>query len=55
MVALIGDEATVKYYHPESDRIVLKPANEFFGPIVIEKDAPDFRILGRVVSLFRRY
>lgn len=55
VVALIGEEATVKYYHPEKDRIVLKPANEFMGPIVIDGNAPDFYILGKVVSLFRRY
>ncbi len=55
VVALIGDEATVKYFHPERDKIVLKPANEFFGPIIVEKGAPDFRVLGKVVSLFRRF
>jgi len=55
VVALLGDEATIKYYHPEKDRIVLKPANEFMGPIIVEKNTPDFRILGKVVSLFRRY
>jgi len=55
IVALIGEEATVKYYHPEKDRIVLKPANEFMGPIFVERGVDDFRILGKVVSLFRRY
>jgi len=55
IVALIGDEATVKYYHPEKGRIVLKPANEYMGPIVIEERVDEFRILGKVVSLFRRY
>lgn len=55
VVALIGEEATVKYYYPEKDRIVLKPANEFMGPIVVDGNAPDFYILGKVVSLFRRY
>ncbi len=55
VVALIGDEATVKYFRPEPDRIVLEAANEFFGPIVVEHDAPDFRIVGKVVSLFRKY
>ncbi len=55
VVALIGDEATVKYYHPEKDRIILKPANVYFGPIVVERDTPDFRILGKVVGLYRRY
>ncbi|MDP8205448.1 MAG: transcriptional repressor LexA [Candidatus Electryonea clarkiae] len=55
VVALIGDEATVKYFHPEDDHIILKPANEFFGAIVIDHNAPEFRIIGKVVSLFRRY
>lgn len=57
VVALIGDEATVKYYHPEpeNNRVVLKPANAYMGPIIVEMRVEDFRILGKVVSLFRRY
>ncbi|MFC2170550.1 transcriptional repressor LexA [Calditrichota bacterium] len=55
VVALIGDEATVKYYHPEGDRILLKPANEYFGPIVVDSDTEGFQVLGKVVSLFRKY
>ncbi len=55
VVALIGDEATVKYYYPEKNRVVLKPANQYFGPIVVEADTPGFRILGKVVGLYRRY
>ena len=55
IVALIGEEATVKYYHPEKGRIVLKPANQFMGPIVVEEEVDGFHILGKVVSLFRRY
>jgi len=55
VVALIGDEATVKRYYPERDRIRLEPANPQFGPIIVEKDTPGFRIAGRVVGLYRRY
>ncbi|MBD3165462.1 transcriptional repressor LexA [bacterium] len=55
VVALIGDEATAKYYHPERDRVVLKPANQYYGPIVVERDAPGFRILGKVMGLYRKY
>jgi len=55
VVAIIGDEATVKKYYPERDRVRLEPANPQFGPIIIEKDAPGFRIAGRVVGLYRRY
>ncbi len=55
VVALIGDEATVKYYYPERNRVILKPANQYFGPITVEPDTPGFRILGKVVGLYRRY
>ncbi|MBS1261378.1 MAG: LexA repressor [Calditrichaeota bacterium] len=55
IVALIGEEATVKYYQPERGRIVLNPANEYMKPIEIDPARDDFHILGVVVSLFRRY
>ena len=53
-VVLIGDEATVKYFQPESDFIRLQPANKAYAPIIIRKE--DFRptqILGVVVGLYR--
>jgi len=52
VVALIGDEATVKYFYPEEDKIILKPANKEFGPITIHK-GDNFRILGKVKGVFR--
>ncbi len=55
IVALIGDEATVKYYHPGSNQIELRPANQYMQPIVVDPTREDFMILGIVVSLFRRY
>ncbi len=55
VIALIGDEATVKRYYPETNRIRLQPANETIGPIIIERNTPGFRIVGRVVGLYRRY
>ena len=54
IVALIGDEATVKYFQPENDYIRLQPANQAYAPIIIRKE--DFRptqILGVVVGLYR--
>lgn len=54
VVALINDEATVKYFHPAKDRIILKPDNPDFKDIEVEKGAADFRILGKVVGLYRR-
>jgi repressor LexA len=55
VVALIGDEATVKYYFPEKDRIRLQPANAAMLPIYV--NARDFRptmILGLVTGVYRK-
>ncbi|MBI5059337.1 transcriptional repressor LexA [candidate division KSB1 bacterium] len=54
VVALIGEEATVKYFKPQGERIVLEPANRYFNPIVVERGTPGFRILGRVIGLMRK-
>jgi len=54
VVAIIGDEATVKYFHPENGRVRLQPANPAYGPIVVERDTPGFRIAGKVVGLLRK-
>ena len=55
VVALIGDEATVKYFFPEKDYIAFKPANSKMAPILVR--ASDFRptmLLGVVVGIFRK-
>ena len=55
VVALIGDEATVKYYHPEKDYIRFQPANAAMAPILVR--ASDFRstmLLGKVVGVYRK-
>ena len=50
VVALIGDEATVKRFYREADHIRLQPENEAMEPI----RTPDARVLGRVVGVFRK-
>ena len=55
VVALIGEESTVKYYYPEKDQIRLEPANEAFNPLIIGSDLADFRIVGRVIAVQRTY
>lgn len=50
VVALLGDEATVKTFYRESDRIRLQPENSTLEPIY----SRDVQILGKVVSLFRK-
>jgi len=51
VVALIGDEATVKHYHPAGARIELRPANKTMKPIVAP--ASSVQIQGVVVALQR--
>jgi repressor LexA len=55
IVALVGDEATCKYYYPEPDRVRLVPANDRMTDIVIHKeDWRNTQILGVVVGLYRK-
>ena len=41
VVAMIGEEATVKYYYPEKDYIRFEPANKDMAPILVR--ASDFK------------
>jgi repressor LexA len=51
VVALVGDEeATVKRFFREKDRVRLQPENKSMKPI----RSRDVRVLGRVVGVFRR-
>jgi repressor LexA len=50
VVALVGDEATVKRFFKESDHIRLQPENSAMEPI----RAPDATVLGKVVGVLRR-
>jgi repressor LexA len=50
VVALIEDEATVKRFYREKDRIRLQPANKAYKPIRTR----DAQVLGRVVGVYRR-
>jgi repressor LexA len=49
VVALVGEEATVKRFYRESDHIRLQPENEEMEPIL----SRDVQILGRVVGVMR--
>jgi repressor LexA len=50
VVAMIDEDATVKTYYRESDRIRLQPENSTMEPIY----SRDVTILGKVVALFRK-
>jgi repressor LexA len=48
VVAMIGDEATVKSFYKEPDQVRLEPANDAYEPI----RSSDVKLLGRVVGVF---
>ena len=50
VVALIGDEATVKTFYKEKDHIRLQPENSTMDPIIV----PMCEILGKVAGVFRK-
>jgi len=52
VVALLDDEATVKYYRPHRDRVELVPANSKYSPIVADEQS-SLRILGVVRGVIR--
>ncbi|WP_406678518.1 transcriptional repressor LexA [Moorella sp. ACPs] len=51
VVALLGDEATVKYFYRYEDHIELVPANSRLQPIKTR----EVSILGKVIGLYRRF
>jgi len=53
VVALVGDEATVKRLRLQKGRVELHPENAAFAPIIPDAEA-EVRILGKVVEVRRR-
>lgn len=53
VVALIGDETTVKKYLPREDHIVLQPTNAEHEPIICFPE--ELRIQGKVVGVIKYY
>lgn len=50
VVALLGDEATVKRFYKEKNCIRLQPENDYMEPII----CTNVIILGKVIGVFRR-
>jgi repressor LexA len=56
VVALVGDEATVKTFRMNRGRVELRPANPAFAPIVLDDSSGErLSILGKVVEVRRSY
>ena len=51
VVALIGEEATVKSFYKENGHFRLQPHNPDFQPIIVDS----LDVLGKVISLYREF
>ena len=54
VVALIEDEATVKRFYKEKDRIRLQPENDTMEPIIIKPSENQIRIIGKIKGVIRK-
>lgn len=54
VVAMVDDEATVKWFYKEHDHIRLQPANPDMKPILIHPEDGEVRIVGKVIGVYRR-
>jgi repressor LexA len=55
VAALVDDEATVKRFARDGERVVLKPEHPTMRPIVVEPGRADVRILGKVLGVMRGF
>lgn len=51
VVALIGDEATVKRFYKENGHFRLQPENDAFEPIIVDEVV----LLGKLVAIYRSF
>ncbi|MCK9280809.1 MAG: transcriptional repressor LexA [Melioribacteraceae bacterium] len=54
VIALLGDEATMKRFMRTKDQVILRPENEDYNDIVVQ-DVESFSLIGKVVGVFRTY
>ena len=54
VVALLNDEATIKRFYKDRDRVRLEPANARMKPIVVRPGEEEMRIIGKVVAVIRK-
>ncbi|MBI5379636.1 MAG: repressor LexA [Nitrospirae bacterium] len=54
VVALVGEEATVKYFYREGESVRLQPAHPTMPPIDIHPGEGEVQILGKVVGVVRK-
>jgi len=53
IIALLGDEGTVKKFYCKKKVIILQPENDTMQPIKVNEES-DFKILGKVIATLHR-
>jgi len=55
IIAMVGDEATCKYFFPEASHVRLEPANAAVAPILVPRaEWRETNVLGVVVGIYRK-
>jgi repressor LexA len=54
VVAMLEDEVTLKWFYREKGHIRLQPANAAMQPIIINPEAGELSIVGKVIGVYRR-
>jgi repressor LexA len=55
VVALIGEEATIKRFYKDRKTVRLEPAHPRMEPIVVQPGTEEMRIIGKVVAIVRKF
>ncbi len=53
VIALLGDEATVKRFYRKKNLILLQPENDMMQPMRVNEES-DFKVLGKVIATLHR-
>ena len=54
VVALLGDESTLKRFYKNNRKLQLLPENKNFNPIDVS-NREDFSVVGKVIGVYRGY
>lgn len=54
VVALVEDEAKVRWLYRENHHVVLRPDNSAWETLRIKEGSPGFRVVGKVIGVYRR-
>jgi len=54
VVVLIEDEATVKRFYRDKDKIKLQPENDTMEPIIVDPKENNIRIIGKIEGVIRK-